>query len=349
MLLFCDQTVVWRCASHTTGETEKSVSLTFKRVAEGWTRLGIANTILQEQAPTGISAELRKWRLTRKWPGKQVLKRFDAGEERDEGESDLDVALRVYFSAIVQQLNTRQFTYPSDLPRAFDGIAFYLEKTAPPNSLFAQGLCWGLPISHFLKSLAWSSSGEDLRPRTLNPKPPSWSWYNFEGLVTPTCERDRSSFPYLKPKYYRPMCRWTFAKGPSRLQTEDVLPSAASSQCVEIVGEMSKIPIRKMYEDGDTSTDDDDFTGPDEFRAIYPDRHDDDYKSPHIELLGLYRFDAGKRGAKMQTFMKALWIAHDDGNLEGAVPVVYRRGVAIVNWVTWKNYLTGYKNKYLLA
>jgi hypothetical protein len=110
-------------------------------------------TLLRRSNPTGrqvadrggsekMAGALENWRRTRGMVGKP---------EHDRG--DFEHQLQNYFSDIVRHYNTRNFTHPSDLPGAFEGIAYFLVQNTPPASLFAQGLCWGLPVAHILHAL----------------------------------------------------------------------------------------------------------------------------------------------------------------------------------------------------
>jgi len=96
----------------------------------------------------------------------------------------LDGQLYDYIKEAVNPFNARSFTNSSDVPHAFEGIAHFLTHNAAPGTLFADGIIWGLPIARLPQSLTWIG-GEDLRPRDTSLEYPSWSWFSWEGEITP--------------------------------------------------------------------------------------------------------------------------------------------------------------------
>ncbi|KAK1834040.1 heterokaryon incompatibility protein-domain-containing protein, partial [Podospora conica] len=148
MIMFCDQTVIWKCLCLCMDESGAELAT---QSAHG-TALAHVNLLLRSEEilpdadPFALFAELTH--------------------------------------TIISPYNSRSFTHTSDLPRAFAGIAQALTQTAAPRTPFRQGFCWGLPVAHLPYALTWCAAEENLRPRDRALGFPSWSWMAWEGSVS---------------------------------------------------------------------------------------------------------------------------------------------------------------------
>lgn len=91
-------------------------------------------------------------------------------------------------SDIIQDFNTRQFTYAQDCLAAFAGTVSCLEKQFPG------GFICGLPVMFIDAMLLWQPKGDIIRRKASDhddrgPMPfemsclPSWSWAGWQGLI----------------------------------------------------------------------------------------------------------------------------------------------------------------------
>lgn len=268
------------------------------------------------------------------------------GKKDDPGSQLLD-----YFSEVVSPFNTRKLTRSSDLPMAFQGIANFLVQNAPVESLFAIGLCWGLPIAGMPDVLTWTTAGEDLRPRSSPPIFPSWSWFAWEGAVQGEKKGISPQFQDTLRERGRPVpaCKWdivdihTLSTPPS----PDWSPNAESGRYIRIAAEQCVLegwnhsligqvhgerfiwkegfPLRNQ---GDRMT-----------TWIFPDQPAEftSRKVGNVELLAISEYTARLGTSRRYTFVKALWIERDKPRLgsRGQHVTVHRRGVAMVERELW--------------
>lgn len=80
---------------------------------------------------------------------------------------------------VLHQYNRRNFTYPEDCLRAFDGIAYALESS------YEGGFVSGLPVAFFGIALLWQPCEQAVRRVAANKESdenclPSWSWAGWK-------------------------------------------------------------------------------------------------------------------------------------------------------------------------
>jgi hypothetical protein len=329
MLMFCDQTVIWKCLCSCTDEV---------------------GTNLAADSPEGSSLAHLNLLLR----GKANL-----GEP-------FGTLVDEYCRTIVSPYNTRNCTRTADFPRAFEGIAHALTETAAPGTLFFQGLCWGLPVAYLPHALTWCAAEENLRPREQFLGP-SWSWMSWEGNITP--ERvlhgpwDISDFQLV------PMsgCDWdlVYPKWTSR-QNSARDPGDAQRPVMSIKGEFCRFiagQLQWTYHTADESGQigycsavyEHDPTKSDSIRliALFPDQVNEVFPLADIDLylvgISTYRgreWDPEvdrKYAADRKGLVKAIWVARTDEGLildDKPVPSFRRLGVALVNSVDWGRGLT---------
>jgi hypothetical protein len=261
-----------------------------------------------------------------------------------------------YMSEAVTPFNTRNFTQPSDLPRAFDGIAHFLVQNAARDSVFSQGLCWGLPIAHMPHSLTWDADWEDLRLRDPQLGFPSWSWLAWEGSVTSA--RQHAHTRFLGQMYdfsgnslkFEPMCKWELVDGSS--QNAAVLSGGGGLDMralerfreVKIIGQRSVLRRGEELVNRDSGwgqpyywIEEDDSSA---FALVYLHRAKSLNFGPFAptakligEMVRISEFQAAGR-----TMVKALWIEPVDKTAEGNLKKhvrFYRRGIAILDKHMW--------------
>ncbi|KAH8662634.1 heterokaryon incompatibility protein-domain-containing protein [Xylariales sp. PMI_506] len=86
-----------------------------------------------------------------------------------------------HFTAIVNQFNIREFTYPEDALNAFSGLSYAI------GASIGNGLISGLPAAIFDVALLWQPRKKVIRriARNLNVRQflPSWSWVGWSGHI----------------------------------------------------------------------------------------------------------------------------------------------------------------------
>ncbi|KAK1834041.1 heterokaryon incompatibility protein-domain-containing protein [Podospora conica] len=218
MVMFCDQTIIWKCLCSSVNEVGKSLPVdlfdghvggTFHLVRgkNPWEQ----KTHTEALSKSPVAAIKTTPRVSfRKRVEQKLNKRFRSGSHKALDALDKTAAsnktaarnktewekalespgpippfkdLEHYFQGLVKHYNTRSFTDASDLPRAFEGIAQALTQNATPGSLFSQGLCWGLPVANLCQALTWCAGEPSLRPRNQALGFPSWSWMAWEGSI----------------------------------------------------------------------------------------------------------------------------------------------------------------------
>lgn len=163
MLIFCDQTVIFKCLCRCTDEVGTDLAAQGSRGSS----LAHVNHLLRGKVNRGQRFELSNLLL------RGVANRGQRPE----------VLFDEYCQILVSPYNTRNCTRTADFPRAFEGIAHALAKTAVPGTLFSQGFCWGLPIAFLPHALTWCAAELNLRPRDQLLGFPSFSWLAWEGRI----------------------------------------------------------------------------------------------------------------------------------------------------------------------
>lgn len=194
-------------------------------------RLGRGRYVLEDDDAPGIGAKDRSLWATRGWTfQEQLFSRiklfFERGQvvwrcadaswseaeestgarqmEIGNGQQDISLFLpncpNIWpLVRILNQYNQRNFTYPEDCLRAFDGIAYALE------SYYEGGFVSGLPVAFFGVALLWQPRKQAVRRVATNNKAsdenslPSWSWAGWKGGLNLT--NWGSVMDYIK---YRP-------------------------------------------------------------------------------------------------------------------------------------------------
>ncbi|KAK4442129.1 heterokaryon incompatibility protein-domain-containing protein [Podospora aff. communis PSN243] len=388
MLMFCGQTAIWKCIDGALDETGSLLEdealkqglapgsgpfggVTFLRSMER-ENPDAGNT---EQQPQTESTRVNTPNQNAEKPTKQHTKRRSkvwkkltspfspTKTKQDTFPTPINNPIShnladftTYMSEVVTPFNTRNFTQPSDLPRAFDGIAHFLAHNATRDSVFSQGLCWGLPIAHMPHALTWDADWEDLRLRDPQLGFPSWSWFAWEGSVTSA--RRHAHTRFLGQRYdfsgknlkFEPMCKWELFDGSVQsvavLNGADGLETRALERFreVKITGQRSVLRRRGELINQDSGwgqpyywIEEEDSSA---FALVYLYRA----KSlnfgpfaPTVKLIGemvrISEFQAAGR-----TMVKALWIEPVNKNSEGGSTRemrFYRRGVAILDKHMW--------------
>lgn len=332
MILFSGQTILWTCSAF---RMDEAGNVSWGKIARkpdgiypGWRLLNKPLVPVKSNRADGSGFDITAW------VSAESLKDGDEGQQVDE--TYLNRQLEAFLEKIVSNINIRNFSYESDLPLAFDGIAFYLAQTASPKTLFSKGLSWGLPLAHFLYSLTWSTDGEDLRPRGSESQFPSWSWFSWEGAITATRESHHSAFGFSQLSIAKPICDYSFIENPR--VSMDLQPTSKDQggRYVRIVGEKFVSKSTKWHLDayGFYFIDD---VWPFRYGILYPDQLVDFGEEQSIELLGITIFEgvSDDKTMKTITFVKALWIARGKGGSASLPDLYYRRGVAIIQQELW--------------
>lgn len=336
--MFCDQTVVWKCNACTMledGQTWKNTLLSES----------ILRRLKSRDQRTFIREGLGHTPHTLKERGVQIFSREEQQESERAG--DLSRQYHAYLSSVVSPYNTRNLTHPSDLVRAFEGIAHFLVHDAAPGSLFAQGLCWGLPVAHLPYALTWTTMQEPLRLRDPDLGFPSWSWFAWEGGVMAHGKRDAGLTLYRKlAGRYVPMCECTLVDRRLTPASPSALPFVDSQggKRIRIVAQKSIFDVEGL--NMEPSRNAFIFRSMNGSVALYPDQIDrmwaprrrwNDSRVPDfssLELVGISEFVADSGDA---AWVEALWVVQHnvdsaDTDQHGAV---YRRGVAVVERKVW--------------
>ena len=334
MILFSGQTILWTCSAC---KMDEAGNVSWGKIGRkpdgiypGWRLLNKPLVPVKTSRADGSGFNITAWKSA------ESLRDGDESQEVDE--TYLNRQLEAFLQKIVSNINIRNFSYESDLPLAFDGIAFYLTQTASPKSLFSKGLTWGLPLAHFLYSLTWSTDGEDLRPRGSDSQFPSWSWFSWEGTITATRESHHSAFGFSQLSVAKPICDYSFIESPSASLDSQLTSNDQGGRYVRIVGEKFVSQSTKWHIDayGFYFIDD---VWPFRFGILYPDQLVDFGEEQSVELLGITTFQgvSDDKAVKTITLVKALWISRDKrGSANSSSPdVYYRRGVAIIQQELW--------------
>lgn len=330
MLIFCDQTVVWKCLCSCTDEV---------------------GTDLAVQGPNGSSlAHVNLLLRGKSNLGEPFRTLFDE-----------------YCQSLVSPFNTRNCTRAEDLPRAFEGIAHALAETAAPKTLFSKGLCWGLPEAFLPHALTWCAAEENLRPRDQLLGFPSWSWMAWEGnIMSERWPQGHWSDLQLDP---RPRCDWALVcPGLTSRQTAARAPADAQRTAMIIKGEFCIIlamgsslwKYHTAEEPGQIGYYSATAYELDPITRLYPDQVNDVLPlfNKDLYLVGISTFreryrdryrDSRMKGASL---VKAIWVTQTDEVpiLEGkAVPSFRRLGVALLNTFDWdRGMARGWKRKKIL-
>ena len=335
MILFSGQTLLWFCSACLINEAGNvswgKIRHNPDGVHPGWKLLD------QLLKPARDKADESDSDIIDAGASPESVRSAEDGKEVDA--ANLDRELDIYFCDIVSHINIRNFSYMSDLPLAFDGIAFYLTQTASPKGLFSNGLTWGLPLAHFLYALTWSNDGEDLRPRGVQSHFPSWSWFAWEGAVT---ARPRSSnhsaFSFERISKVRPICDYGFTESPalgSPLTGE-------GGRYLRITAEKFVTSPKRWHSDA-INIYLIDHVWPFRFAMLYPDQLVDfEREQKSIDLVGIATFEGtyDATATKRLTFVKALWISRGKADVrdEYSSYLFYRKGVAIIQKDLWDAY-----------
>jgi hypothetical protein len=361
MLMFCDQTVVWKCIhcvmdeSGEVRENQSDGSNTFLRRYNLSSNQSSKRTSLWKRLKNSGRRNKKKKETQKKKDAERGDTDFQLPETQEEKQVEQlgpSSQLLGYFSEVVSPFNTRKLTSSSDLPMAFRGIANFLAQNAPAESLFANGLCWGLPIAGMPDVLTWTAAGEDLRPRSSPPIFPSWSWFEWEGAVQG--EKKRLAKDHFQTFNSRgrpsPACEWDIGN----IHATSALPSltwssdAENGRYIRIVAETrvfnnwSHIIGGQVFKETFVWSEGfplKNHDGTKILAMLFPDQLVE-FASRNVaavELLAVSEFTARLGDSPTLTFVKALWIERDEPRPEcqaGHV-TVHRRGVAIVERELW--------------
>ena len=162
MIMFCGETVLWTCIICTMDKS--GIDLAKESGTDNMNFM--TSEIFRGQHQTSSS-----WREANNVPAtsKPLKARFKRlFKDARRLFTDEQWYFEVYLSKVVTPFNTRNFTFSSDLPRAFEGAAQYLFKNTTRGRLFDQGACLGLPLACMPHALTWYSD-ENLRSREPAP------------------------------------------------------------------------------------------------------------------------------------------------------------------------------------
>lgn len=359
MIMFCGETVLWRCITCTVDESGMVWANRTKTTSKTITTDSMA--FLRSNIFRGQHLTPRTWPETNNVP--TTSKRLNARAKGSSASAQRPYSVddqkhfAVYLSEVVTSFNTRNFTLLSDLPRAFEGIAQYLSKNATRGSLFDQGVCWGLPIAHMPQALAWRADRESLRLREPALGLPSWSWFACEGSVTPIHTRGKSSSRNLDYGYdIDPTgmlaCEWSIDDSSSMSRPKAPHVSTPLGTCsqwwkrLRVVAARCIIkPASRGFEvkrtgyhwSGSYLTEVKEGTRGS--ATVFPDRIDG--KVPdEFEFLALTegtRSPIKRSSADKQTLpvVVALWVVRAEHTEFGSEDTFHRRGVAVIATDQW--------------
>ncbi|KAK0619670.1 heterokaryon incompatibility protein-domain-containing protein [Immersiella caudata] len=333
MLMFCGHTAIWRCTRCTIDESGCCQTLSKEAAFGSLSSLGAVNKGGFETLPVSSASK-----------------------------PCLQFQLHAYFKDVVAPYNTRSFTQESDLPRAFAGIAHFLEQNAAVDSIFRDGFSWGLPLANFAHGLTWCTSNEDLRPRSTDLGIPSWSWLAWEGNII--ADPMNLDFDDIESGTFAAVGHLRIQWNPSNIDIPVCRCSHASSgDSLHIVAQRCNIrpefnwkkhavtlhrtnhPILHGEHAMEIAFLIADRPGDIGDPSLFPDSYT-------VELVAVRKFEAylerwvsGKRVQETATYIRALWIAPQataSGDFEGHGTLRARRqGVAIVEEGLWERNVRG--------